>query len=177
LQDLRAGITLNTFETAAPEAPAPIYDAIFIPGYYDKVALIAPTLTFYNITGVQLLGSDGWNAKEILAIGDHSVEGAIFVDGFFADSPAPVVHDFVEKFHLRYAKTPDLLAAQAYDSMLMLAQALQDGARTRDELRDALLQVRNFPGVSGTTSFDADGNAAKIPFLLSIQNGRIVQLN
>jgi hypothetical protein len=31
--------------------------------------------------------------------------------------------------------------------------------------------------VSGTTSFHADGDAAKIPFLLSIQNGRIVQLN
>ena len=177
LQDLRAGITINTFETAAPEAPTPIYDAIFIPGYYDKVALIAPALTFYNITGVQLLGSDGWNAKEILDIGDHSVEGAIFVDGFFVDSPAPAVHDFVEKFHRRYAKTPDLLAAQAYDSMLILTQTLKDGARTRDELRDALLKVRDFPGVSGTTSFDADGNAAKIPFLLSIQNGRIVQLN
>jgi ABC-type branched-subunit amino acid transport system substrate-binding protein len=177
LQDLRAGITTNTFETAAPEAPTPIYDAIFIPGYYDKVALIAPALTVYHITGVQLLGSDGWNVKEILDIGDHSVEGAIFVDGFFVDSPASVVRNFVKKFQRRYAKTPDLLAAQAYDSMLLCLQAIKDGARTRAELRDALLQVRNFPGVSGTTSFDADGNAVKIPFLLSIQNGRIVQLN
>jgi branched-chain amino acid transport system substrate-binding protein len=163
-----------------PEASAghnSAYDAIFIPGYYDKVALIAPALTFYNITGVQLLGSDGWNTNELLAISDQSVEGAIFVDGFFADSPAPVVQDFVKRFRLRYTKTPDLLAAQAYDAVFIIAQALQEGAKTPDELRDALLQVRDFPGVSGTTSFDASGNAVKIPFLLTIQNGRIVQLN
>jgi ABC-type branched-subunit amino acid transport system substrate-binding protein/outer membrane protein assembly factor BamD (BamD/ComL family) len=177
LQDLRAGTDMRSSNTEASAVHYPIYDAIFIPGYYDKVALIAPALTFYNITGVQLLGTDGWNTDEILAISDQSVEGAIFVDGFFADSPAPVVQDFVEKFRLRYAKTPDLLAAQAYDTVFILAQALKDGVKTRYELRDALLQVHDFPGVSGTTSFDASGNAAKIPFLLTIQNGRIVQLN
>jgi ABC-type branched-subunit amino acid transport system substrate-binding protein len=105
------------------------------------------------------------------------VEGAVFVDGFFADSPAPVVREFVEKFRLHYAKTPDLLAAQAYDSLFILAQAIKAGATTREELREELLKVRDFPGVSGTTSFNDDGNAAKIPFLLAIQNGRIVQLN
>lgn len=177
LRDLRAGATINPPETEFSEAHFPIYDAIFIPGYYDKAALIAPALTFYNITGVQLLGTDGWNASEILAIGDRSLEGAIFVDGFFVDSPAPLVQEFVEKFRRRYAKTPDLLAAQAYDTLLLLAQAIKDGAKTRHELRDALLKVRDFPGVSGTTSFDDDGNAVKIPFLLTIQNGRIVQLN
>jgi ABC-type branched-subunit amino acid transport system substrate-binding protein len=177
LRDLRAGATVTATDTAPSEVHDPIYDAIFIPGYYDKVALLAPALAFYNIHGVQLFGTDGWNAEEILAIGDHSLEGAIFVDGFFAGSPASAVQEFVEKFRQRHDKAPDLLAAQAYDTLLILAQALQNGAKTRQALRDALLNVRDFPGVSGTTSFNADGDAAKIPFLLSIQNGRIVQLN
>jgi ABC-type branched-subunit amino acid transport system substrate-binding protein len=177
LQDLRAGATVTATEHAPSGVHSPIYDAIFIPGDYDKVALLVPALAFYNIHGVQLLGTDGWNAEEILAIGDHSLEGAIFVDGFFADSPASAVQEFVEQFRQRYNKAPDLLAAQAYDTLLIIAQALQDGAKTRSALRDALHNVHNFPGVSGTTSFNADGDAVKIPFLLSIQNGRIVQLN
>jgi ABC-type branched-subunit amino acid transport system substrate-binding protein/TolA-binding protein len=177
LQDLRAGATVTATENIPSEVHPPIYDAIFIPGDYDKVALLAPALAFYNIHGVQLLGTDGWNAEEILAIGDHSLEGAIFVDGFFADSPAAAVQEFVKGFRQRYNKAPDLLAAQAYDTLLIVAQALQDGATTRSALRDALHNVHNFPGVSGTTSFNADGDATKIPFLLSIQNGRIVQLN
>jgi ABC-type branched-subunit amino acid transport system substrate-binding protein len=177
LQDLRAGATVTATETNPSGGHSPIYDAIFMPGDYDKVALLAPSLAFYNIHGVQLLGTDGWNAEEILAIGDHSLEGAIFVDGFFADSPAAAVQEFVAQFRQRYNKAPDLLAAQAYDTLLIVAQALQDGAQTRPALRDALLNVRDFPGVSGTTSFNGNGDAAKIPFLLSIQDGRIVQLN
>jgi ABC-type branched-subunit amino acid transport system substrate-binding protein len=177
LQDLRAGATDPATETDASGVHYPIYDAIFIPGDYDRVALLAPALAFYNIHGVQLLGTDGWNAEEILTLGDHSLEGAIFVDGFFAGSPTLAVQEFVKTFRRRYKKAPDLLAAQAYDTLLIVAQALQGGAKTRSALRDALRNVHDFPGVSGTTSFHADGNAAKIPFLLSIQNGRIVQLN
>ena len=181
LQDLRAGATVPTTETEPSGVHYPIYDAIFIPGDYDRVAQLAPALAFYNIHGVQLLGTDGWNAEEILTLGDHSLEGAIFVDGFFAGSPASVVQEFVEAFRQRYAKqglkAPDLLAAQAYDTLRIVVQAIQGGAKTRPALRDALRNVRDFPGVSGTTSFHTDGNAAKIPFLLSIQNGRIVQLN
>jgi hypothetical protein len=56
-------------------------------------------------------------------------------------------------------------------------QVLQAGAKTRLQLRDGLLQVRDFLGVSGTTSMDPSGNAEKILYLLTIRNGRIVQLN
>jgi ABC-type branched-subunit amino acid transport system substrate-binding protein len=173
LHDLRAGQE-STNPTAAPLLP---YDAIFLPGYYDKVGLIASSLALYNITEVQLLGSDGWNAPALIELGRSAVEGAIFVDGFFADSPAPLVREFVARFRARYHRVPDLLSAQAYDTLLMLTQVLKGGAKTRSQLRDGLLQVQEFPGVSGTTSMLPDGDADKIPFLLTVQGGHIIQLN
>jgi branched-chain amino acid transport system substrate-binding protein len=105
------------------------------------------------------------------------VEGAIFLDGFFVDAPSPVVQEFVEQFRARFGDVPDLLAAQAYDTLLICAQVLKAGARTRAQLRDGLLRVRDFPGVSGLTTIDEDGDAEKIPYFLTIQNGQIVQLN
>jgi branched-chain amino acid transport system substrate-binding protein len=178
LHDLRAGVDSSDQAGTNPtEAPLLSYDAIFLPGYYDKVGLIAPSLALYNITGVQLLGSDGWNAPALIELGQSAVEGAIFVDGFFADSPAPLVREFVERFRARYNRIPDLLSAQAYDTLLMLAQVLKEGAKTRSQLRDGLLQVQEFAGVSGTTSMLPDGDADKIPYLLTVQGGRIVQLN
>jgi ABC-type branched-subunit amino acid transport system substrate-binding protein len=178
LRDLQAGAeTVPHAGTISNHILPPLYDAIFIPGYYDKVGLIAPALVFYNITGVQLLGTDGWNAPGLIDIGERFVEGAIFVDGFFAASPAPLVREFVERFQSRYDETPNLLSAQAYDTLRMMAQVLQGGAKTRTQLRDGLLHVQNFAGVSGTTTMRASGEAEKILYLLTVQNGQIVQLN
>jgi ABC-type branched-subunit amino acid transport system substrate-binding protein len=177
LQALRARASEAATSTNAPGPPPRPYEALFIPDYYDKVGLIVPTLALYNITDVQLLGTDGWNVPELLNSGGRALEGAVFVDGFFADSPAPVVREFVGRFRARYGKGPDLLTAQAYDTLLLLAQVLSAGATTREQIRDGLRQVRNFPGVSGTTGIAATGEADKIPYLLSVRGGRIVQLN
>jgi ABC-type branched-subunit amino acid transport system substrate-binding protein/TolA-binding protein len=172
LSDILAGSgTKVTMNNSKP------YEAIFLPGYYDRVGLIAPELAFYNITHVQLLGTDGWNSQELTAIGEQFVEGAIFVDGFFADATTASVETFVERFVSRYQERPTLFAAQGYDTLRIVVQLLQAGASTRLELRDKLLQLVDFPGVTGLTSMDADGNAIKIPYLLSVRNGRIVQLN
>jgi ABC-type branched-subunit amino acid transport system substrate-binding protein len=162
--------------TRASMAGTKPYEAIFLPGYYDRVGLIAPELAFYNITDIQLLGTDGWNAEELIVIGEKFVEGAIFIDGFFADATDPSVVAFVEPFLNRYEERPTLFAAQSYDTMRMLVQLLQAGVRTRFDLHDRLLQLRDFPGVTGLTSMDQHGNAVKTPYVLTVKDGRIVQL-
>ena len=158
------------------EAPT-LYDAVFLPGYYDKVGLIAPELAFFNITGVQLLGSDGWNAPKIVEIGERFVERGIFVDGFFVDATSPLVATFVKQFEARYGERPGLLAAQAYDTFLIIAHLLHQGVTTRQQLRDAILNVHDYAGVSGSTTIDPEGNAEKILYLLTIQDGHIRQIN
>ncbi len=177
LRDLRAGAETVADGSNSAQLRPPLFDAIFIPGFSDKVGLIAPALAFYNITGVQLLGSDGWNAPEIVDIGEHFVEGAVFVDGFFAASPTPLVQEFVERYQARYHEMPDLLAAQGYDTIWLLAQTLLEGAETRTRVRDKLLSVQNLAGVSGMISMRPSGDAGKMLYLLSVQNGQIMQLN
>jgi ABC-type branched-subunit amino acid transport system substrate-binding protein len=153
------------------------YDAIFLPEYATKVSSIVAQLATQDIKGMQLLGTDGWNGPGLLAKDPRLLEGAIFVDGFFADAPAPAVQTFVEQFRNRYQETPDLLAAQAYDTLLMCAQVLKAGARTPIQLRDGLLHVRDFDGVSGLTSMGETRDADKVPYLLTVRGGQIVQLN
>jgi ABC-type branched-subunit amino acid transport system substrate-binding protein len=153
------------------------YDAIFLPEYASKVNAIVAQLVAQNIKGVQLLGADGWNAPGLVARDARLLEGAVFVDGFFANAPAPAVQTFVEQFRGRYHEAPDLLAAQAYDTLLMCAQVLKAGAHTPLQLRDGLLHVRNFDGVSGLTSMGDKRDAEKVPYLLTVKHGQIVQLN
>lgn len=177
LRDFRAGMEQFTDDPNDLQLRPPLFDAIFIPGFYDKVGLIAPALAFYNIERVQLLGTDGWDVPDIIEIGERFIEGAVFVDGFFAASATPLIQEFVARYQARYHEIPDLIAAQAYDTIWMLAQILLDGAETRFRVRDQLLQVRNLAGVSGMTTMRANGDAGKELYLLSVQNGQIIQLN
>ena len=183
MSDLTAGADRTTLQLPSNVRPdsgqaAKPYDAIFLPGYYDSVGLIAPELAFYNITNVQLIGSDGWNSEDITTIGEQFVERAIFVDGFFAKSSAAAVATFASQFQQRYGEPPALLAAQGYDTLQLLAQMLQQNdITTRDDLRDSLFQVRDYPGLSGLTTITPEGDSEKIPYLLTIRRGQIVQVN
>ena len=54
---------------------------------------------------------------------------------------------------------------------------LARGKQSRGAVRDGVLAVRGFPGVSGVLSMQDDGNARKRPFLLGVENGQLVQVN
>ena len=167
-QDVRRAVRRIRAET---------YDALLVPDYADNIARLAPELAQDAGAGVQLLGTDGWNDPGITDVPARVVDGAVFVDGFYADSPVAHVAAFVSGFRERYGAVPDLLAAQTYDTLMMCVQVLRTGVRTRPELRDGLMKIRGFPGVSGVTTMDADGDAEKVLYVLSVREGKIIQIN
>lgn len=181
LKELKEKIESGSLVIPEPqnERPNPKvdYDALFIPGYYDKVGLIAPALQFYNVTNVTLLGGNGWNSPKLINIGERYVEGSVFVDGFFINSPISFVKEFVKNYRLTFGEDPDILSAQAYDATEIILKILKEGVETREGLRDALSRVKDFPGVSGSTTITPQGDAEKILFILSVKNGHIVQIN
>jgi ABC-type branched-subunit amino acid transport system substrate-binding protein len=154
------------------------FQALFIPDYADKISLIAPQLLFYGIEDVQLLGINGWNSTDLLRTTGRYLQGAIFVDGFFRDSDAPAIRQFVAAYVAAYDEEPSILEAQGFDVANILLTLLdRPEIRTRQELQQALSQIRDFQGVSGNTTFGPDGDAAKTLFLLQIDRGAMIQLN
>jgi ABC-type branched-subunit amino acid transport system substrate-binding protein len=161
-----------------PEFPTVDFDALFIPDYADMVGMIAPQIPFYGMEKVPLLGINGWNSPDLIRNAGRYVEGAVFVDGFFRYSSYPFVEDFVRLYFERYAEEPSILEAQGFDVAGMLLSILdRPGVNTREDVRLALSLLRNYPGVTGATSFDYLGEAEKLLFLLQIRNGNIVQIN
>ena len=153
------------------------FDAIFIPDYYDKVGLIAPQLVYYDVVGIQLLGTNGWNSPQLIEMAGEHVQGAIFVDGFFKDSPDPLVREFVDNFRTTFDEEPEILEAQAYDSANIIIDLIRKKhVRARFELKEELLRIEDYPGVSGITSFSWAGSPYKTLFTLRIEGRNIVQL-
>ncbi len=168
----------NDPEELFEEEELPPFEALFVPDYADRISLIAPQLAFYGLEGVQLLGPNGWNDAELPRLTRQFVEGAVFTDGFFRHSTYPFVQEFVERYFNQYNEEPTILEAQGYDIAGIMLTLLNDSrVSTREDLRRALAQMQNYPGVTGATRFDFIGEADKILFLLQVQNGTIVQIN
>ncbi|MEE9614780.1 MAG: penicillin-binding protein activator [Thermodesulfobacteriota bacterium] len=151
-------------------------DALYIPDYPETIAQIAPYRAYYNVKDVQLLGSNGWNSRKLIEIAGRHVEGAVFADGFFADSNREGTAKFVKRFTEAYGHKPGILSAQAYDAAMVLISAVSGDTRYRDEVRNALAGTRWPGGATGEMSFDPDGETAKELFILTVRRGSIVEL-
>lgn len=157
--------------------PDPGFEALFIPDSSYRVAMIVPQLAYYDITGVRLLGTSGWNSPELLKADPGHLQGAVFIDGFFTDSFRPEVNDFIEAFYTAYGREPDTMEALVYDAAdIAVKLLLKDRNITRDVFRRGLMQIKGYPGVSGKTSFPPSRDAEKDLFILTVKDGRIVQV-
>ena len=153
------------------------YDAMFIPGVYDKVGLIIPQLAFYNIEKIALLGAKGWNSPELVKMGGKFLKSVYFVDGFYSDSHQVRVRKFVELFQKNYGEMPSHFSAQAYDAAGIFFKSIVSGADNRLKLRDSLIRVKNYPGVTGKTSMLESGESEKYIFALTVKRKKIVEEN
>lgn len=146
-------------------------DAIFVPGYYGEVALIAKQARLLGIK-VPLLGGDGWVGDSLLKVAGKSLDGSFFSSHFSADDKSPKVQNFVSKFKAKYGETPDDMAALGYDSAYILADAIKRAGTTESAaLRDAIAATKGFDAVTGTITLDANRNATKSAVILAIENG------
>ena len=153
------------------------FDALFIPDYSDRIGLIAPQLAYYNVIGVTLLGTSAWNSPQLVSEGGKYVDGSLFVDGFFQDSQSVRIQRFVQDFTNTFESDPTILEAQAYDAADLCVRALTDQEiYSHRQMRDGLMGVTVFDGVSGLTSFDANGRPNKIPFILTVKKRKIQQI-
>jgi branched-chain amino acid transport system substrate-binding protein len=145
-------------------------DVIFIPGYYTDVANIAVQARGLDMKQT-LMGSDGWDSPKLFEIGKAAVQGSYISNHYSPSDPSPRVRKFVADFKKKYdGETPDALAAVGYDAAALMTDAIKRaGALDRAKLRDALATTKNFPGVTGVITIDANRNAQKPLAILQIE--------
>lgn len=159
---------LSTIRAAEP-------DVIYIPGYYGEVGLITKQARMIGLTQ-PLLGGDGWDAPELWQLGGDSLNGAYISTHYSVDDPSPAIQQFVELYKQRYSNLlPDAHAALAYDAARLLFDAIaRTGSTEGDKLREALAQTKDFAGVTGVISMDADRNAVKPAVVLKLQDLKFI---
>jgi branched-chain amino acid transport system substrate-binding protein len=149
-------------------------DVIYVPGYYGEVGVIAKQAQQLDIKA-PMLGGDGWDAVQLWELGGNALNGSYISNHYSVDDPSPAIRKFVADYRARNGSAPDALAALGYDAMRVLADAIKRAGTTEGpQLRDAINTTKNFPGVTGTITIDADRNAVKPAVVLKLQDGKYI---
>lgn len=154
----------------------PGFDAIFIPGRAADAGIITAQLNFHDMK-VPFLGANGWNSPDFARTDDSSIDGAVFVDGFFVDSPTPAVQDFVARYKKRFDTNPTLFSMQGYDAAKLVLDAVRKGAASGEAVHDQLLTQPDLSSLAGPAAFGPDGILHRPLFLIQIKRGRFIQVN
>jgi branched-chain amino acid transport system substrate-binding protein len=148
-------------------------EGIFVPGYYTEAALVCIQARELGLD-VPIFGGDGWEAPELIQIGGSAVEGKYYSTHYSPDNKSEQVQEFVRKFRARFGgETPDAMAALGYDSAMVLADAIKRaGSTAGPALRDAIAATKDYIGVTGNTTIDAERNATKAAVVVTIHEAK-----
>jgi branched-chain amino acid transport system substrate-binding protein len=168
-QDYRDGAADFSVQLAEVGASHP--DVIFIPGYYLEAGLLARQAKQIGIEA-PLVGGDGWDTPRLYEIGGQALAGDFFSTHFSAEDPDPQVQRFVADFRRLFGSTPDSFAATSYDAARIMLDAIARAPTLeRTAIRDSLAATRDFPGVTGNVTFNAERNAIKPVVVIRIGDG------
>ncbi|QRN95696.1 ABC transporter substrate-binding protein [Archangium violaceum] len=146
--------------------------ALFVPGYYTDVGIIARQARELGLT-VPLLGGDGWESDKLFELGGEAIEGSYYANHYSVDNPDPRVQGFISKYKAAYGAVPDSVAALAYDAAMLSIDAMKRAPDLSGaSIRDAIASTKNFPGVAGTINLDENRDPVKQAVILKVEGGK-----
>ena len=162
-------------------------DLVFLPMYYDAAPLI---LTQANAAGYapKFFGVDGMDG--ILTVDGFDTalaEGVMLLTPFNADAEDDATQTFVTKYQNAYGDVPNQFAADAYDCVYAIYEALNNVGATADMDASTLCDLLmaeftssefSFTGLTGDEmTWDATGAVSKYPRGMMIENGAYVGMD
>lgn len=146
-------------------------DAIFVPGYYTEVGLIARQARELGIN-VPLMGGDGWDSPKLKEIGGNAVDGSYFSNHYSEEDQSPHVQKFIAEYKAKYNVVPDGLAAMGYDAAMVLIDAMNKSDLTTASIRDAIAKTANFQAVTGVITLNEKRDPVKSAVVIKVAGGK-----
>lgn len=176
--------TENDFSVQLNEAQKAGADLVFLPIYFTPASLIlkqadamgyAPK--FFGVDGMDgILGIKGFDTS--------LAEGVYLLTPFSADATDDATVKFVTEYQKRHNEIPNQFAADAYDAVYTVYEAIQKAGVTADmsaeDICAALVPVMTqieVSGLTGTMTWEATGEVSKDPMAVIIKDGVYVGAN
>jgi branched-chain amino acid transport system substrate-binding protein len=152
-------------------------DAMFVSGLYNEAALVTMQARQQGLT-MQILGADGVFSPGYIQVAGKAAEGTLITTPFLFDAGGAGAKEVLKKFKEQYKEDPDCWAALTYDAVGIIAEAVAKAGPDRKAIRDYLGGMTSadkaYPGITGKTYFDANGDCQKPAYVSVVKDGRFV---
>lgn len=143
-------------------------EILFVPGYPPEVPRIITQAAVAGFKG-WLCGADGWDSEAVLQNAGDNLAGCFLVGAFSPEDHREPVKKFVEAMKARIGRMPGTFEALGYDSVTLLAEAIQVKGAGRQEIRDGLAGLKEVEAITGKITLTANGDAEKDAVILKAQ--------
>lgn len=149
------------------------FDAIFLAGSLPESAMIISQARKMGIK-VPIFCGDSVNSPALCELGGKEVEGTVVTTFFNPSDPRPEVRQFNEDFKKKYGVLPEIWAVQGYDTVKLIVSAMQKaGSVVPIKIADALHSTKDWPGISGSFTFNERGEPVdKSIYRLIVRDGK-----
>ena len=155
---------------------------IFLPIYYEPASVILTQANQMGYSDVTFFGVDGMDGiLTVPGFDTDLAEGVYLLTPFSADAQDEATQAFVAKYQEEFGGIPNQFAADAYDGIYILYEAIQAAGVTADmsneEICDALIAAMGELSIVGLTSagsemtWDENGAVSKDPAAVIIKEG------
>lgn len=144
------------------------FQAVLIADSAGTAALSIPALRRGPNSGVQVLGTELWNA-------DGSVGGNAALNGaWFASVSDGLYRQYASKYRVRFGSAPFRLSSMGYDSVLLVLRIARDWPFGTPFPAARLTSPDGFAGLDGAFRFGRDGVAERALEVQQIKGGQVV---
>ncbi len=174
------------FSVQLTEAKNAGADLVFLPIYYTPASMILKQAKGMDFAPI-FFGVDGMDGILSIEGFDTSLaEGVYLLTAFSADAADEKTQSFVKKYVELYGEIPNQFAADAYDAIYALYAACNaagvtaeianemDGFAPVCEMLIPVMTEITVEGITGTMSWQANGEVTKTPTAVIIENGAYV---
>lgn len=154
---------------------------VFLPVKPEEAAVILKEAKELGMTAL-FLGTDQWDTNKLIeAAGASAAENVSFSTVFDPNTDTTVMSEgFVKAYKAKYGQdaVPDSAAALGFDAYMIAIDCLNKTgtALDGDALREMLVNTKEFPGSSGTITFDMNGDPIKSVVVKKIVGGKAVSV-
>ncbi len=137
-------------------------DVIYATGYYfnaSKIVTQARELGIYQT----IIGQEGYDSPLFIQLSkNHSANGVVITTDLDRDSEKEIVRWFIEEYEKKFGRPADMVAASAFDAVMILAKAIEiAGKADRSAIKKALPLVKGEEFVTGFKHFTAGREAVR----------------
>lgn len=146
-------------------------DAVWLFGYYSEMGVFLKQAKNLGLN-TQFFGQEGIEGEDLIETAGDGANGLIYFVPNFNESSVKA-KDFISKYKKISLKAPEVFGAHAYDVLLIYHSLIEQFGDDVESVKNKIPYVK-YNGVSGSISFDKEGNSIQDLMIKQIINKKFV---